>query len=152
MTDLNLSEGQEFHAGGKRFIIRDGVPVQEEKRGPLDGVLRKFSELPVDRYFFMRLKKIDDNHALNANERLGVFHDQKIKFDKDQLVEFGAIIHKPKRCSAQYAASLPDIGSKKIALPCDVFEYEHSNQYPLRVLYGKKKIDVHYEEIVEVLD
>lgn len=42
---INLNEGQEFFVGGKRYVVKDGQPVQEAKRGPLGGELVRADEI-----------------------------------------------------------------------------------------------------------
>lgn len=63
MSELSLNEGQEFYAGGKRFVIRGGAPVQEEKRGPLGGELVRFDSLKDGDLFFVQFKKANGSGA-----------------------------------------------------------------------------------------
>lgn len=150
MQNIELNEGQEFFIGGQRYVVKDGVPVQEAKRGPLGGELVRFGDLKPHDLFFIQFKKIDKTDIYSTH-----IHFRSI-LDENDIVEVN--VPQPQRgrvMTAGEAARLPDIVGKTVRLLGDykIFKTEPNTKDPLlgtSGVYGDMWI---YEEyMVEVLD
>lgn len=116
MSELSLNEGQEFHAGGKRFVIRGGVPVQEEKRGPLGGELVRFGSLKKGDRFALVFEKLTEqiNKCVTPGFKESFNNDDVGVLDSD-LVEINVPQQAQGRVmTAGEAARLPDIVGKRV--------------------------------------
>lgn len=153
-NDLNLSEGQEFYAGGKRFIIRDGVPVQEEKRGVLGGNQKKLIDLKWiahERVYIVG--NICDNQPKSDSVHIAVNTDVGngylfLDCPGDFMVEINVPQPQAKGrvMTAGEAARLPDIVGKRVLMTVDCVD--PGLDYPVRLIgfsgwmHHKKKIEV----------
>lgn len=147
MSDLNLNEGQEFYAGGKRFVIRGGVPVQEEKRGPLGGELVRFNQLEDGDIFYIKCTRsnwgsaktlTDDQCVLSFN----VLGDLPVEINVPQPQAKWRVM------TAGEAARLPDIVGKRVLLTVD--EVDEGDVAPLTFSGGFSWMGA--DDKIEVLD
>ena len=113
MSNLELNEDQEFFIGGQRYVIKNGAPVQEAKRGLLGGELVRFNQLEDGDIFYIKCtrsnwglaKTLTDDHCVLGFNVLG---DLPVEINVPQPQAKGRVM------AASEAADLPDIVGKKI--------------------------------------
>lgn len=151
MSDLNLSEGQEFYIGDQRYVVKDGVPVQEAKRGPLGGELVRFGDLKPNDLFSVQYKKIDktDIYSTHIHLRSVIGENDLVEINVPQQA-------KGRVMTAGEAAKLPDIVGKTILIKHSVLDGNGSCRPLITIPKSQPKSDIewHISEriIVEVLD
>lgn len=150
MSELSLNEGQEFYAGGKRFVIRDGAPVQEERRGPLGGELVRFEDLKKGDRFALVFEKLTEqiNKCVTPgfkesfnNDDVGVLDSDLVEINVPQPRAKGLVM------TAGEAAKLPDIVGKRVLLT--VKGVNDCNEYCLGI---SSEDWLHTSDVIEVLD
>lgn len=149
MSEINLSEGQEFFIGGQRYVVKDGVPVQEAKRGPLGGELVEFNSVEIGSIFYARF--IKENSAYGMMSVSSSFN-----FNKCDPVEINVPQQaKGRVMTAGEAAKLPDIVGKRVNCTTIVRDID-SGDDPLKVYFdSKESADYRWlneTTIIEVLD
>jgi len=144
MSNLELNEGQEFFIGGKRYVAKNGAPVQEEKRGPLGGELVRYDSLEPGRVFFAQFKKTHFDHMPSGKTTDNDYH-----FSASDLVEINVPQQaKGRVMTAGEAARLPDIVGKRVLMTVDCVD--PGFDYPLRLIGFSGWM--HQDKKIEVLD
>lgn len=132
MTDLNLSEGQEFYIGGQRYVVKGGAPVQEAKRGPLGGELVRYDSLSVGDTFFVEFSKTDDYYANSLSRNHYFTLGDLVEIKVPQQAEGRVDNEQDKEALESVFSFLLD----------DIHEFSNS-------VFVVKKIDNKYEFIIE---
>jgi len=144
---MEIKEGQEFFIGGKRYVAKNGAPVQEEKRGPLGGELVRFGNLLENKQFWVLYNKTDCNYALSAST------GKNNSFDPDSIVEINVPQQaKGRVMTAGEAARLPDIVGKRVAVRVELadVDFDTRDHYPLRLSGVERWLEASTK--IEVLD
>lgn len=165
MTDLNLSEGQGFFIGGQRYVVKDGAPVQEAKRGPLGGELVRADEIsrvafndgPVYLQLISDGANDGDTRRFRYNHKDHLMAPNIINVPIDALLEINVPQQaKGRVMTAGEAAKLPDIVGKTILIKHSVLDGNGSCRPLIAIPESQPKSDIewHISErtIVEVLD
>lgn len=165
MGDLNLNEGQEFHAGGKRLVIRGGVPVQVLiKKGALGGDVQRLGDLKWvkgERLYITGI--MCDEQPKNNNVHVAVDASNAAGFNfiecpSNLIVEINVPQPQAKGrvMTAGEAARLPDIVGKRVMVEGVVKMVEKDSFYglPLQLSFfiGDNPYYAHESIKIEVLD
>lgn len=128
MSELSLNEGQEFYAGGKRFAIRGGVPVEVLiKKGALGGDLQRLGDIKWVEGQEVYIKG-SICVAQPKNNEVSVFVDDENRFDLPSNLTVEINVPQPQAkgrvMTAGEAARLPDIVGKEILIRGSVVKTE----------------------------
>ena len=152
---MDIKEGQEFFIGGQRYVVKDGAPVQEARRGQLGGKIVSaggVAQSSSDSFVKVRIA------AINSEDNTCKFYLGNSKFKLDMpLDDFNLMgvetnVPQPQQgrvMTAGEAARLPDIVGKRVLLTID--GVDETSDYCLGVSSDGGSDWLHFTDKIEVL-